>query len=83
MVQSASRELVRQSGSDEPVWAGDRAHGVGMLGTDGHDDGTVLADGFHAHPAIEGPIREPQAAPDGAADGTGTSAESQRFTMGT
>ena len=45
----APEELVRRRLLDEREWASERAHGAGMLGTDGGDNAVVLTDGFSAN----------------------------------
>ena len=61
-------------------WVGDRADCIGDVGTDAHDSAAVLADGFRRNCGSQPPFSAAQRLALGAADGTGTSAESQGVT---
>ena len=62
-------------------WVGDRADCIGDVAIDGGDSAAVLTDGFRRNCGSRPPFSAAQRLALGAADGTGTSAESQRFIM--
>ena len=60
---------------------GDRADCIGDVVIDGGDSAAVLNGGFRRNCGSQPPFSAAQRLALGAADGTGMSAESQRFTM--